>query len=207
MIKRKFSSLLILFSALFLIACSDDGLPKQGTHFQMLPTELDQTLVSPVTEVFSLNCGHCRNMEKFVPELEDELQKQIGKVHVTFNESAQISALIYYAAAMQVEGVPDHIMMDELFAAAQMGSGHTQAEIKAAMERVFHSRDLVSPYDFDESMQQKLFKEIEVGETVTQRAQINAVPTFIVNGKYQVVTSGHKDIKDIAKTINYLLSL
>lgn len=207
MLKRFYSYISLLFASVALVACTDDGVPKQGTHFELLPSALSSDLVSPVTEVFSLNCGHCRSMEKFLPEIESELSEKIGKVHVTFNESAQIGALIYYAAEMQLDTTPDHQMMDELFAAAQMGKGFTQDEIKQATEKVFTSRGLISPYDFNEEQQKTLFEHISNAETVTHQAQINAVPTFIINGKYQVVTSGHKDVKDIAKTINYLLTL
>ena len=45
---------------------------------------------------------------------------------------------------------------------------------------------------------------MQVAEDITEKGQINSVPTFIVNGKYMVLTSGHKDVEDIAKTINYL---
>ncbi|MBD1559734.1 thiol:disulfide interchange protein DsbA/DsbL [Vibrio sp. S9_S30] len=207
MFKRFHSHIFLFFSAVMLVACTDDGIPTQGTHFELLPTTLSSDLVSPVTEVFSLNCGHCRSMEKFLPEIRSELPEEVGKVHVTFNENAQIGALIYYAAEMQLDTVPDHQMMEELFAAAQMGKEYSQDDIRQATEMVFTSRGLISPYRFDKEQQKSLFEHITIAETVTNQAQIHAVPTFIINGKYQVVTSGHKDIKDIAKTINYLLTL
>ncbi|MGL6054086.1 MAG: thiol-disulfide isomerase, partial [Vibrio metschnikovii] len=37
------------------------------------------------------------------------------------------------------------------------------------------------------------------------QSQINAVPTFIVNGKYLLLTSGHSDLANMAETLTYLL--
>lgn len=201
---RVFSLLLLAF-AFFVAGCSDDGQPQQGKQYTQLPANLATFRLPPVVEVFSLNCGHCRKMENELATIEQLTSQNIGKVHVTFNESAQIGAMIYYAAEMQLGQKPDHSMMTELFAATQMGDGATLADKKAAIDLAFHNRDLTSPYDFDEAAQKQLFAAMQVADDITTRGQINAVPTFIVNGKYQVMTSGHKDIQDIANTINFLL--
>ncbi len=207
MFKLISSRLSYLFFFIALVACTDGGPPQKGTHYELLPSQLGENLVSPVTEVFSLNCGHCRSIEKLLPTIESSLSENIGKLHVTFNENAQISALIYYAAVIQLRELPDHQMMEELFAAAQMGKRFSQDEIKRAVEKVFLSRNLISPYDFDEKLQQALYDKVRIARAVTQQAKIESVPTFIINGKYQIITSGHKDTEDITRTINYLLTL
>jgi protein-disulfide isomerase len=106
---------------------------------------------------------------------------------------------------MQLGKKPDHQMMTEMFAATQMGDGATLSEKKAALDQVFHSRNLVSPYDFDDQQQKQLFAAMQLADDITTKGQINSVPTFIVNGKYQVITSGHQDVASIADTINFLL--
>ncbi len=63
---------------------------------------------------------------------------------------------------------------------------------------------MISPYNLSEEQQQELFNYIQTAETVSTKAQINAVPTFIVNGKYEVLLPGHESIDEIAETINYL---
>ncbi len=207
MSKNKFSIFIALVSSFFLMACSENGQqPQLGKQYAKLPTTLTQSSITPVTEVFSLTCGHCRTMESMVPQIEKGIEQPISKVHVTFNESAQIGALIYYAAQMQLDTTPDHKMMDELFGAVQSRDHADNAAKQKAIEEIFNSRGLVSPYQFDEIQQKALFEELSVAESVTQQGQFNSVPTFIINGKYQLITSGHKDVNDIVNTINYLLS-
>lgn len=203
---KKFSAYFIaLLSSLILLAgCSDDTQPIEGKQYSQLPADLSVYKLQQVTEVFSLNCGHCRQMESMIPELEKLTNQQIGRLHVTFNQSAQIGAMMYYAAVMQLHKDPDHTMMEALFAAVQMGDGSTLSERQAAIEKVFHERNLTSPYELDESQQKLLFSEMKVAENVSKKGEINAVPTFIVNGQYLINTSAHRDINDIANTINFL---
>ncbi|NVD07968.1 thiol:disulfide interchange protein DsbA/DsbL [Vibrio sp. JPW-9-11-11] len=203
---NKISSFLLFACVAILAGCSDDSQPQQGKQYTQLPASLATFRMPPVVEVFSLNCGHCRKMENELATIEQLTNQSIGKVHVTFNESAQIGAMIYYTAEMQLGQKPDHTMMTELFSATQLGDGATLADKKAAIDLAFHSRNLTSPYDFDESQQKQLFAAMQVADDITTQGEINAVPTFIVNGKYQVITSGHQDVQGIANTINFLLT-
>ncbi|KOO09466.1 thiol:disulfide interchange protein DsbA/DsbL [Vibrio hepatarius] len=203
---KKLFSLFAISLAALLVGCSDNNVPQEGQQFQQLPDNLSTYRLPQVTEVFSLNCGHCRKMEEVIPQLEELTNQSIGKVHVTFNESAQVGAMIYYTAEMQLGGKPDHDMMTELFAAVQLGDGSTLTEKKEAIDQVFHSRDLISPYELDEAQQTQLFKAMHLADEITQKGEINGVPTFIVNGKYMVITSGHQDEQGIANTINYLIN-
>lgn len=193
-----------LFSLLLLSGCSESTVPEEGKQFQQLPVNLSTYRIPQVTEVFSLTCGHCRQMETILPELESLTDQKIGKIHVTFNEGAQIGAMIYYTAEMQLGSAPDHAMMEELFAAVQMGEGSTISQRKDAIDSAFHTRDLISPYDIGEEEQKQLFRAMKVAEDITVSAEINSVPTFIVNGKYLIITTGHENTQDIANTINYL---
>ena len=201
---KKMMTLFAIMFVTLLAGCSDRDVPQEGKQFQTLSTDLSTYRLPQVTEVFSLNCGHCKKMESVLPQLEELTQQNIGKVHVTFNDSAKISAMIYYTAEMQLGQKPDHSMMNELFQAAQMGNNATMAEKKQAIIQAFQSRGLVSPYELKEENQNQLFKAMQLAENLTEKGQINSVPTFIINGKYMVLTSGHKDVQDIANTINYL---
>ncbi|WP_105902039.1 thiol:disulfide interchange protein DsbA/DsbL [Vibrio gangliei] len=205
MLKHLKTITLIAVSSLFLAACSDSETPKVGEQYQPLPTTLSQSDIKPVTEVFSLTCGHCRNMEASIPELEKLTNQEIAKVHVTFNDQAQVAALIYYAAVMQQNHKPDEAMMKDLFAAVQLGEGATMTQQQQAIEQAFTSRHMISPYSFDALQQKALFRYLDQAMAITKQGQFNAVPTFVVNGKYEVLVGGHKDIQDIADTINFLL--
>jgi protein-disulfide isomerase len=198
---------LFIASMLLLTACSenDTQTPELNKHYSQLPSDLSALFEQPVVEVFSLTCGHCLQMEQFIPEIEKEIDQPIGKVHVTFNESAQQAALFYYSAAIQnPEGKPSPQMMSELFNIYHGDANRTQEEKAQQLESAFHDRGYTSPYDFDESQQKTLFAAVDHAIEITGKSMINSVPTFVVNGKYIVITSAHEDIKAIANTIRFL---
>ncbi|NRB68074.1 MAG: thiol:disulfide interchange protein DsbA/DsbL [Vibrio sp.] len=202
---KKILVLMTIAFATLLAGCAESDVPQEGKQFRTLPVNLSTFRLPQVAEVFSLNCGHCKKMELVLPQLEQLTKQNIGKIHVTFNESAQVGAMIYYSAEMQLGKKPETSMMNELFTAAQMGNDATMATSKQAIDDAFHSRGLTSPYELKQDQQKQLFRAMQVAEEITEKGQINSVPTFIVNGKYMVLTSGHKDVEDIAKTINYLI--
>lgn len=202
---KKIIALLLVGFSVLLTGCSQNTAPVEGEQYTKLPANLSVFRLPQVTEVFSLNCGHCGKMEAQLPKLEKLIDQSVGKVHVTFNESAQIGAMIYYSAEMQLGKKPDHQMMLDLFAAVQMGDGATMAQKKGAIDNAFESRGLISPYDISEEQQSQLFKAMQIAHEITTQGEINGVPTFVVNGKYQIITSGHQDIESIANTINYLI--
>lgn len=204
---KPFTQLFVaLIAAVTLAGCSESNEPQAGVQYEALPVALTEYDLSPVTEIFSLNCGHCRTMESAIPEIESLTNQKIGKVHVTFNESAQISAMIFYTAVMQLNDTPDHAFMEDLFAAVQMGGDATPEARQQALETAFTSRGLVSPYQLEKEQQVALFEYVQKAEEISVKGQINSVPTFIVNGKYQVLTAGHQDLAGIGKTINFLLT-
>ncbi len=206
MFKNILKGFTVIAAVTALSACdSGNSQPQQGKQYELLPVSLQEYQLAPVTEAFSLTCGHCRSMEEFIPQIESLTNQKVEKVHVTFNESAQISAIIFYTAVMQLEATPDKAFMADLFAAIQMGADATADERQAAVEKAFESRNLVSPYDLDKAQQQQLFEYIKKAEAITTRGQINSVPTFIINGKYQLISSGHETIEAMAETVNYLL--
>ncbi len=196
----------IITMILLLSGCSENSTPVEGEQYQMLPANLSTYRLAPVTEIFSLTCGHCKEMESVIPQLEELTNERFGKLHVTFNEGARIGAMIYYTAVMQLESIPDTAMMEELFSAVQLGEGSTLSDRQAAIEKAFTDRNLTSPYQLTSEQKKQLFSHLKIADKASQEGQINAVPTFIVKGKYQVITSGHKDIEGIAKTITYLLT-
>lgn len=201
-----FQYLGLVAALLAIVGCSDSNTPQEGKQYQQLPVNLSTYRLPAVTEVFALTCGHCRKMEGVIPQLEKATGETFGKLHVTFNEGAQIGAMIYYTAVMQLNSVPDHQMMEALFSVVQMGEEATSPERKKAIELVFSERNLVSPYALDAEQQKQLLQTMMMAEEVSVKGQINSVPTFIVNGKYLVMTSGHNDAEGIANTISYLLT-
>lgn len=200
------SLLIVLSSALFLTACSDTMIPKEGKQYTSLPESLQDKMQPSVSEIFSLTCSHCQSMEKFLPQISEQAGTDIGKMHITFNQSADNAAQLYYAAEMQLGRIPDHAFMDELFAAVQAPKSVTEEQKKEAIEKAFSSRNLVSPYKLSEQQNKQLINKVNEVRRLSKQSGINAVPTFIVNGRYQVLVAGHDNPKQIAKTISYLLN-
>jgi len=198
--------LAVLASLLFLAACSESTIPKDGQQYITLPEPITDKTLAPVTEVFSLTCGHCRKMENFLPQISEQAGAGIGKMHITFNQSAYSAARLYYAAEMQLGGIPDHAFMDALFAAIQMGKASTQAQKTAAIASAFTDSDLISPFQLSKQQNEQLQAKVKQAQDLSTKSAINAVPTFIVNGRYQVLVAGHESPTQIAETIRYLLN-
>mgnify|MGYP001308195806 FL=1 len=205
MIKKLIKTTTLLLSLLFIAACSDSDTPQQGKHYNPIANDLSAFDLAPITEVFSLTCGHCKNMEQYIPEIEKLTNQSVGKVHVTFNQSATISAMIYYTAEMQLNQKPDPKMLEELFAAVQQRDV-SKALQQANIEKVYTSRGLVSPYSLNKTQSDELLKRVSVAELISEQAQIESVPSFIIKGKYILNTDEHDDIQQLANTINHLLS-
>ena len=68
---KPFTQLFVaLIAAVTLAGCSESNEPQAGVQYEALPVALTEYDLSPVTEIFSLNCGHCRTMESAIPEIE-----------------------------------------------------------------------------------------------------------------------------------------
>ncbi len=205
MITKLTKSLFVILAAFTIMACSESNIPQEGTHYTLLPSRLDEVALSPITEVFSLTCVHCWNMEQAIPEIESQTKQKVGKLHVIFNSMSQTTAFIYYAAEMQLGQQPDHTMINELFTAIQQKE-LSPAEKQLKIENIFISRELISPYKLNDNDMTKLESYMNFASTITEQAQINAVPNFIIAGNYLIIRKNHNDINHMINTINYLLS-
>jgi len=209
-IKKSAISLKTIFTSLmlvtFLSSCTESSVPIEGVQYKRLPGIISSTKFSPITEVFSLTCGHCREMEDTIPGLQRTLRQNVTKMHIVFNQSAYIAAMFYYAAEMQSEGIPDYKFMQDLFATMQMPKNTSEELQRAAMIEVFESRGLVSPINYNDEQFDALSKRVEEVERLSDQTQIQSVPTFIVSGKYQVLSSAHSSREELANTIKYLLA-
>jgi len=224
--KSIFKPILLLFVSVFALAgCSEDNSPKEGTQYEIIPTPMAD--MPDVVEIFSLACGNCRNMESMIPAIEDMTKIHMAKTHVTFNESAQRAAYIYYAAENQSNGNPSPEMMAELFAYTQDGGdehdhGHGEGEgketeepaevmtpeqKKAQMIAIFAKYNMKSPIDFSDAEHEAVYKKMLSAQEIVTNANISSVPAFLVKGKYLVNSSAHKTLEEMAATISYLNGL
>ncbi|KJF94639.1 peptide permease [Photobacterium angustum] len=203
--KRIYQSFfVVLLAALTLTACSDSKTPQEGDKYSVIPTPMPN--MPAVTEIFSLSCGHCRNMEGMLPEIQKLTDtKDINQVHVIFNESAQKAAFIFYAAMIQTNNEPSHKLVEALFSFVQDSpKDMTDAQRKVALAKTFHDNGLKSPYELTKEQQAEIFKLLQQSEDIVRNAALQAVPAFLINGKYLVNTSAHDSLQDMANTITYL---
>lgn len=205
MIKHCLTFFLLAVAALFTLGCSDTSQPEEGKHYVLLPNDLSSINPAPLSEVFSLTCSHCRNLEQLLPALAKASGQQIEQIHVTFNQSAKAAAFVYYTAVMQLGHAPDVPMMRELFSAIQ-SRDFTPQQRQEAINSVFSRRDLSSPDELDEQSRSKLAEMVANASQITVQGEINSVPMFIVAGKYQIIMAEHKNVADVANTITFLLN-
>jgi len=201
-----FKSIVPLFIALLtLVGCNDASIPKEGNKYKVVAEATD---AAPVVEVFSLACGHCRNMETMIPEIKKIAGVEIDKVHVTFNQSAQVAAYIFYTAAIQTNGAPEPALMEALFAYVQdTGDTVTEEERKSQLTNIFKTYNLASPYELTEEQHKQIYQKLSEAEQLVSSAEIASVPAFLVQGKYLVESSAHESLEDMANTISYLSKL
>ncbi|PSW21521.1 peptide permease [Photobacterium sanctipauli] len=203
--------LITRFIALFalsfaLIGCGDNSIPQEGVKYKVVPTATPNA--ANVVEVFSLGCGHCRNMEMMLPDIKQLADVEIDQVHVTFNESAQIAAYIYYTAAIQMDGKPSAEMKEAMFAYVQDSpQDMTDEERQAKLGEIFGEFGLVSPFEINDEQKQAVYEQLQAANELVVNAVVNSVPAFLVQGKYLVENSAHESLEDLANTIQYLSKL
>ncbi len=201
--KSIFKPVFLLFVAVFTLAGCSDNNPTEGKEYTIIPTPMADA--PAVVEIFSLSCDHCRSMESMIPAIEAMTKIDTAKIHVTFNESAQRSAYIYYTAAIQSNGKPSEEMMQDLFAYVQDGpSDLTPEQTKEALITLFKKYQLKSPIDLDEAQHEAVYQQMVTAETFVNNTQLASVPAFLVKGKYLINSSAHETLEDLAATIVYL---
>ena len=192
-----------LFLLVALTGCSENEMPKEGVKYTVVETPTEG--VADVVEVFSLGCGHCRNMELMLPEIKKLAEVEIDQVHVTFNESAQYAAYLYYTAAVQSNGKPSSELKESLFGFVQEQAADLDEEgRKNKLDEIFSQYDLVSPFDLNDEQKEQVYQQMTSANQLEQNAQITSVPSFLVKGKYLVQNGAHDSLEDLANTIRFL---
>lgn len=80
MLKPILKGILLAAAVIGLSACDNgNNQPQQGKQYDVLPVSLAEYNLAPLTEAFSLTCGHCRTMETFVPQIESLTKQSVEK--------------------------------------------------------------------------------------------------------------------------------
>lgn len=202
----KLKQFLIPIIAVFALAACSENAPFKEGKYTTLKTPVDVADLAPVIEIISLSCDNCRAMENAIPAIEAAANVEISKTHVTFNESATLSALIYYAASTQENGKPQKKLVEDLFKYVQEEQSDSAEQNKVILGKIFNQYGLISLYDLDEEQKKRLFAAIDRADKITDQAGITSVPTFMVKGKYILNTTAHDSAEDLAATITMLLN-
>lgn len=199
--------LLTLLVTLFipLQACAQEQW-VEGTHYVIVGEEV--TAKPQILEFFSYWCPHCFQFEPLVKSIKSKVAKDVefSKIHVNFMgfTSPQIqeeaTRAMMVARALKQEDVLNTAIFNYIH--VQRSSISSLKDLK----NIFIVNG-VDPEEFD-----KLAKSFGVNnmfqknnKTIAQyRDHLSAVPSFIVNGKYQAKFAPGMTMDDIVELIVWL---
>lgn len=197
------------FFVLPLTACAEEPktIYKEGTHYEVLP--LAATAKPNLTEYFSFFCPHCYKFESVVAAVKPKLNKDIKfeKSHVNFlpQRRPDLGNLLTKAlATAQLLGVEGKITA-QLFETIHIKKQYALTE--KAISSIFVANG-VSEKKFNSAFNSFMVNGT-TGQmnTAQETVRITSVPTFVVNGKYKVITKSVKGEEEFAKLVNHLSTL
>lgn len=198
-----------VFAALSLSAQASVLLYEEGKHYAVVSKTLSSK--PNVTEYFSFYCPHCYKFEFVAKEIEKGLPDSVKfqKSHVDFMRSATPETQQALSRALVAADKLDvgHKMIEAIFAHIHKDRKPFSGE--ADIRKLFVENG-VDGKKFDNAM--KSFS-VKGAANKMKKAQsdfafgrgINSVPTFVVNGKYQLLAAELKSMEDYQNLVNYLL--
>lgn len=199
---------ILLFALIPLQACSQE-MYKEGTHYEVISDTV--TAEPEVIEFFSFWCNHCYNFEPLVVSMKKKLEgkAEFKKVHVNFM------------------GFASKELQDTLSKAMLIGRHKkSEAVINGAIFQYLHKtraritnendvRNIFIAAGVDGSEYDKLSKSFGINsmlrknnDTINQyRGSMNAVPTFIVNGKYKATFTRNMTPDEMIDLVVWLTKL
>ena len=183
--------LLVLLACVFpltVVQAADSSAPPafvEGKDYVRVPTPAppDAPGKIEVVEFFSYTCPHCRNMESAVHDWLKRKPENVTfrQMAVALGASWEPSARAYYAA--QALGVLDKIHQP-LFDAIQQERRKLTSEDDLA---AFFAEHGVDQEAFRKAYQSFTTEtQLRRGNQLAQRFGVRGVPTFIVDGQYDV---------------------
>lgn len=201
--------LIAAFALIVLIplqACAQVELWQEGTHYNVIANDASETPV--IKEFFSFWCPACYRFEPIVELIKEKAPEDVKftKVHVNFMGFAPQDVQDAATTAMLIGRV---MKLDKKINGAIFDYIHGQ---KATISGMKDLRNIfvvngVDPEKFDKlaagfsikSLLARNNKEID-----NFRANLNGVPNFIVNDKYQAILARGMNADDYANLIIWL---
>ena len=174
----------------------------EGKHYVEIPfsEKLDTGNKVEVREFFWYGCGHCFKFEPLIEKWKQNKPKAARFVRTPAFPRQLVHAKSYYT--FEAMGIVDKIhpkVFDEL---------HVHGKRLRTVDSV---ADFVKSNGFDKEAFRKKYKSFSVDHKTKAAFQlgssygINAVPTFVVDGRYKVSASTAGSDQNVIEVINYLV--
>ena len=190
-----------------LAACAEEGHAPYaaGTHYQVLdnPVPVADPSKVEVREFFSYTCPHCFETEPLVTEWKKTIGDDVHFVqtHVTFLRNAESLARAFYIA--QAKGMLDKTHQP-LFDAIHK---HREPLFTVPALANFYKKYGLDPKEFNELYSSfGISTKVRQADALSRDYGITGVPSFTVNGKYQILRSNLKNNLETFKVIDYLVA-
>lgn len=177
---------------------------KEGVHYEVIAEE--GTAKPEIKEFFSFYCIHCYRFEPIAAAMKDAYPKAFEKSHIVSHPTLVLMARGFAAAKLFKKEEPISQAFYERIH-AQKQQINTEEDLKA----IFHVNG-ISADKFEKAMKHPLVeKQLNDMDRDMRAYNINATPTFIVNGKYRLKTDGFRDsedfMADFVKAAGYLMEM
>ena len=194
---------ILLFALIPLQACSQ--VYKEGTHYKAIS---DTVTADPeVIEFFSFWCNHCYNFEPLVVSMKKKLEgkAEFKKVHVNFMGFASKELQDTLSKAMLI----GRHKKSEAVITGALSNTHTKLVLVSPMKMMSVISLLLPVWTVQNTInfQRVLASTVccKNNDTINQyRGSMNAVPTFIVNGKYKATDTRNMTPDEMIDLVVYI---
>lgn len=179
---------------------------EEGVHYEVIADEA--TSKPEITEFFSFYCVHCYRFEPIAKEMKSQYPDAFEKAHVSFiSPSGNVGETMTQAFV-----VAQKLDKEEELTAAIFDYNFNKNNMLTSEEDIRNVFIVngVSGDEFDSAMES--FSVRAAAAKMDRRASklgVSATPTFIVNGKYQMLPQGFRNsdnfVEDFSALAGYLL--
>ena len=185
--------LLIGFLALLVVpafAQANETKFKEGVHYEVIAEE--GTKRPEVKEFFSYYCIHCFRFEPVAAAMKEAYPKAFEKSHIVSHPTLRLVARGMVAAKLFKKEEPISQSFYE-----RIHEQKKQITSEDDLKAIFHVHGIEAD-KFEKAMKHPLVeKQVQEMEREMMKYNITATPTFIVNGKYRIITNGFSGSKDV----------
>lgn len=194
--------LLFVFAALLMAAPVTAQEFKENVHYEVIAKE--GTAKPEIKEFFSFYCIHCYRFETVAAAMKEQYPQAFSKSHIVSHPNLELLARGLAAAKLFKKEEPISMTIYQ-----RIHDQKKQVATAEELQAIFFVHG-ISADKFERAMKHPLVEKQVFDMDRDMRAyNINATPTFIVNGKYRLRIEGFQDsddfVADFVKAAGYLL--